>query len=597
MNASESRVTHYAICALALALMTVTAGCGKPSGGGGEEARKPAYDPEQDPLVNVDSLFVPAPDDPSGIASDETLYLHLPGNPNTLVPIFMSTTADFLVADALYTGLFTFDKDMKWMVNDEVVESFEESEDHTTYTIRMKQGLTWQDGQRFTAQDVVYSWQEILDPRVPCPAVKQGTDNIKQCEALDDQTVRFTFDEPKATSRWDLSFPIIPKHIFEKDKENNPDLRAGDYYSALGRNPVGNGAYRLVEWRENDRLVFERWEDYKGTKPHFKRIVCRIVPDSNVSLLSFEKQDIDVIERLTAQQFAEETSGESFKKVGYKVWAPEWSVSYIGWNLDEKNNPFFHDKRVRKAMAHAMNVDLIIDKISYNLSVPSVGMFHPDSWMFNPNVERLAFDLDKAGALLDEAGWAVDASDGWRYKEIDGKRVRFVFTLTIVQGSSTAPRIAAIYQQDLKRIGVQMNTTTLEWAAFVVSNREHNFQAQMSGWGTGTDPQSNDNIFTTEAYENGRNYGKYSNPAVDELFDKAEVAFDYEERRAYFQEIHATLYDDQPYLWISHPPTLAAVNKRIQGIQTSPRGLFNFNPSYSGWWVAAGKARYAVAKP
>ena len=569
-------------------------GCRKP---GKEEASKEVtYDPKTDPLVNPPSLFAPPPQDLSQIASDETLVLHMNGSPNTLNPLFVSSMVEFTVVDCLYEGLFTFYKDMKWALNEEIVDTYEESPDHTTFIVKIKPGFTWEDGVPLTAHDVVYSWQQVLDPQVPCQTQKASTEPIKECIALDDLTVKFVQPEALATGRWNLLFPIIPRHIYEKDKSNNPDLKSGPYYNQQARHPVSSGPYKLIEWKENDRIVVERRENFKGKKPFFKRIIFKIIPDQNVSLLAFEKQSVDVIDRLSAQQFARETNSETFARVGYKAWGTEWSFSYIGWNMDG-SNPFFQDKRVRYAMTHAFNYPLIRQKISYNLTTPCYGIFHPDSWMYNPEVKPLTYDPIKSAALLDEAGWKVDPQAGWRYKEINGQKIKFSFTLTFAQGSTTAAKMAAIFQEDLKRLGVEMKTRELEWATFIEKIQSHEFQAETASWGTGTDPDTNWNLWRTEEYQTGRNYGGYSNPRVDKLFVEGRREFNFEKRRKIYQEIHQLIYDDQPYTFISNAPILAVFNKRLQGVQFSPRGIYGFNPSFYEWWVAKGKAKYPTAQP
>ncbi|MCK5564079.1 MAG: peptide ABC transporter substrate-binding protein [Planctomycetes bacterium] len=576
------RKSLTALFVIMLLVIVSIAGCKKPAPSG--SSKDTSYDPAKDPLVNPPQVFQAPPDDLSLINTDETLYLQLDGNPNTLNPLFVSSLYEFTVVDVLYDGLFSFDKDMKWFVNEDMVESIEESDDHTTYIVKIKQGYTWHDGHPWTAHDVVYSWKQILDPQVPCLAQKPSVEPITECIALDDYTVKFVQAEPLATREWNLLFPVIPKHIFEKEKKEHPDLKTGEYYIKQARFPVGSGPYKIVEWKENDKIVVELWDDYKGKKPYFKRIVFKIIPDTNMSLLSFEKGQIDVIRRLTAQQFAKETNSETFKKVGHKLWGTQWALGYIGYNMDG-TNPFFADKNVRYAMTHAFNITLFLDKVYYNLATKSVGMYHPESWMYNPEVQPLQYDLEKSKAYLDKAEWFVDPEDGWRYKEIDGNKIRFEFTLLMAQGSSTAPKMAAILQQDLKKIGVDMKTRTLEWSAFLEKIRKHEFQAETAMWGTGTDPDTGWNLWRTDQYEKGRNYGGYSNPRIDELFVLGRKEFDVEKRTKIYQEIHKILYEDQPYTWVFNAPILSAINNRIQGIQFSPRGIFGFDPSFYGWWV------------
>ncbi|MBD3266520.1 hypothetical protein GF373_07600 [bacterium] len=565
-----------------LLILVGIVGCGKPEVD--TEPMETVYDPANDPLVNPPSLFEPAPDDASLIDRDGTLYLNLDGSPQNLNPIFASSSYEMRVVSALFEGPFTFNNKMEWQLNPLWVDEYQEAEDHLSATLKLKEGLTWQDGEPITAHDIVFSWDAICDEQVPCPAVKVGTMDVEDCFALDDLTVKYVHKKARPTNKWNIYFPIIPKHLYEQQRAEHPDLKTGDYYSNLNRHIVGCGKYKLKEWVANDRIVVERWEDYPGPKPHFKTIIFRLIPDSNAQLLAFENEDLDCT-RLSGEQFAQQTTdSDSFQKVGFKVRATEWSFGYIGWNMDG-SNPFFTDVRVRRAMTHALNIPLILEKVYYNLTEKCLGIYHRDSWMANPTIEPLKYNLDKARTLLQDAGWVADPQDGWRYKEIDGQRVKFTFTLSIPQGTNTSIKIANYFQQDLRSVGVEMKTRTIEWATFLQQARQHDFEAQIAAWGTGTDPDTGWNLWRTEQYETGRNYIGYSNKRVDELFEMGRNEFDREKRASIYQEIHKLIYKDQPYTFIANRPSLFAVNKRIHGVQTSPRGIFDFDPAFTAWWT------------
>jgi peptide/nickel transport system substrate-binding protein len=294
---------------------------------------------------------------------------------------------------------------------------------------------------------------------------------------------------------------------------------------------------------------------------------------------------------LTSKQFADETvRSDSFKKVGQKALGREWAYSYIAWNM--RGNPFFGDVKVRRAMTMACNLPLIIRNLGYNLPEPCYGIFHPDSWMFNPAVKLLPFDLAGAAKLLDEAGWTVSEQDGWRHK---GDQP-FSFTLLIPQGNPVTVEIAAIFQQDLKSIGVEMKTQMIEWAVFQEKTRKHEFQASIAGWGTGTDPDSSWNIWHSEMIEQegGRNYSCFSNPRVDELFRLGRREFDETKRRDMYREIQKIVYDEQPYTFLWNRPTTWAFNNRLRGVVFSPRGVWNFDPSFAAWWVTKSEQAHGV---
>ncbi|MCI0343126.1 MAG: peptide-binding protein [Planctomycetales bacterium] len=566
---------------------------GGATGGGGGSSEAPrgpliagvGYDPRNDPLVNP--LTLQQVHDRAQATESEWFYANLDGNPSSLNPIFFSSTYDNRAQGMMYDGLFTFDAKMTWKLNTSVVESFEESPDHKVWTVRMRPGLKWHDGHPFTAHDVAFSFQQIMDERVPCPAVRDGTDQLETVEALDDRTVRMVHKEPLPTAKWNALYPIIPKHIFEQGKAEDPTLKTSAYYARVNREPVGNGPYKFVEWKDNDKIVFERWDAYHGTPGHFKRVVFRIIPDDNVSLMTLEKGEVDEVE-LTSPQFADATvKSEEFKKRCIKAMAPQWSLSYFGWNIDG-SNPFFSDPRVRRAMTHACNIPGMIAKIAYNLPQQSAGMFHPDSWMFPKGLKPLPYDLALAGRLLDEAGWHLSDEDGWRYK--DGRR--FSFTVVLSQGNTTALEICAVFQQDLKSLGVEMQTQVMEFATLQEKWRKHEFQAMMAGWGTGTDPDTTWNIWHSESYTKGRNYVGFKDPEVDALYERGRREFDQEKRGAIYQEIHRRIYEKQPYTFLWHRPILWGFNRRIRGVEFSPRGVWGFDPSIFAWWVSKSEQLY-----
>ncbi len=569
-------------------------GCRKPGAderpGGGDErsSGRAVYEPGDDPLVNPAELFEPRPRDLGEIALQEELCVRLDREPGMLNPLFVADRGGFLIVNALFDGLFRVGSDMGLQVNREMVESLEESADHREVLVRLKGGFKWHDGRPFTTADVVYSWREINDPQVPCYYHKVGAGAISACVAVDELTVRFVQPDPTATRLWNLFFPIVPKHVFEKEKARHPDLLGGEYYQGQGRRPIGNGPFRMVQWQSNNRIILERWDGYAGEKPAFKRLVFKVIPDDRMALIFFEKEQVDVIDRLPAGLFALEANSAEFERVGCKAYGDRWKFYYIGWNMDG-SNPFFADRNVRYAMTSALDVPGILRKVYYNLYSAGTGIYHPDSELFNREVAMVGYDPERAGRLLDAAGWEVDAADGWRYKEIDGEKVLFEFSLMVPQEIGAASKVAAIFQQDLAKLGVRMKVRRLEWVAFLEKIRNHEFQAELGFWNPGVDPDKDAKLWCSDQYAAGRNYIGYANEQVDELFERGRAEFDSARRRVIYQQIHEIIYEDQPFTWICNDATLAVFNKRIRGVELSPRGIFNFYPGLRGWWMPAGE--------
>jgi peptide/nickel transport system substrate-binding protein len=557
------------------------------------EASATAYDPSKDPLVNPKEMFEPFPDkDPGKADQNDSLVLNMEGNPTSLNPFFWSSMQDDQAQGPIYDALFGFDKKLQWEVNPDMVESFKEAPDHLSSVAVLRPGLQWQDGQPYTSEDVAFSWHAIMDSAIPIPAIRTGTDQLADVKALNARTVKFVYKEALATNQWNIGFPVIPKHVYDNpaERKKDPTLSASDYFNRYNREGVvGNGAYKLVKWAANDQLVYERWDAYPGRKPHFKRLTYKIIPDMNTTLLRFKNGDLDMIERLKPQQFAKETNDAAFAAHGYKAMAPRWEYGHIGWNMDG-SNPFFADKAVRVALAHALDQQAILEKIEYNLSTPCVGIFHPDSWMYNPAIRPIKFDLDEAARELDQAGWKINPDDGWRYKTIGGAPVKFEFELLIPEGSPTGVQVAALYAANLKKIGVSLKTRVVEWAFFQEQTLKHKFQAEVSATSTGSDPDGEWNEWHSDQYDNGRNYGGYKNPEVDKLLEAGRRAMDFAKRRAIYQKIDKIIYDDQPWAFLTDRLTMTAVAKRLRGIMFAPTGVTGFDPGMSGWWTPKGMA-------
>ena len=201
-----------------------------------------AQPPTFDPRINPPSLSAPAPADRTGVDFDATVYRALRANPRSLSPIFRSSSYEFYLAELLFPTLVVWDADMNWMTHPDLVESYRESDDHTQATIRLRDGLTWHDGTPFTAHDVAFSWEVILDPRVPVPAMRVGTDQIAECRALDSRTVVFVHRSSGPVTRANLAFSIIPRHIYQPRRDDDPTLRDSENFTTLFSPPATHNA-------------------------------------------------------------------------------------------------------------------------------------------------------------------------------------------------------------------------------------------------------------------------------------------------------------------------------------------------------------------
>jgi peptide/nickel transport system substrate-binding protein len=528
------------------------------------------------------------PESDDGVNWDAEINRHAYGDVNSLNPLLISSTVEFDVVGLMSFGLFSFDWTFAPFASSDTVESWQTSKDGMYDKVVMRKDLTWSDGKPITAHDVVYSFKMIMTKAIPVPAMRSGTDKLKWIEAYDDHTLIYFQKEPYATNVWNLNFSVVPKHKYPEDKlANDPTLVNDPYFVELENNPVVGGAYVIKSRTRGQEVVLERREDYYmfdgkqvRDKPYFKTIRFRIRPDLSVALLGLKAGDIDEMQ-LAPEMWRTQTNDDEYYRTNTKASGLEWTEFHFLWNLDD---PLFADKRVRKAMAYAVDYDELINRLRYGLDQQCAGVFHPTArWAPKPAPALFVQDLDKAEELLDEAGWTDSDGDGIRDKMVDGKKIDFRFSMLTVNKQDRVD-ICTLMRECLDQIGIKCDVKPLEFPVVIDSMRNKKFQGAFGGWGTGTDPYSLENIFKTGEE---RNYGSYSNPEVDALFEAGMREHDLDKRAEIYRKIALILYEDQPYTWLFHQNAFYGFNKSLRGYNFSPRGPYTYGPGFSSIWKPA----------
>ncbi|MDA1039696.1 MAG: peptide-binding protein [Planctomycetota bacterium] len=510
---------------------------------------------------------------------------HVMGDLGSTNPIMISTSAEFDILGLTGFGLFSFGRDLDPFAAAETVVSWQTSADGLLDKVVMRDDLVWSDGSPITAHDIAFSYTVIMDPRVPVPAVRSGTDQLRGVHAYDDHTIVFFHQEPLATNVWNINFPVLPKHVYEKTWEQDPTLKDSPEHVALEQSPIVGGPYEIVERTRGQQIVLRRrenWSAVNGKKvreePFFKEVRFRIIEDPNTSLLALKAGDIHEM-ILTPEQWTTQTTDEDFYQRNTKANAPEWVSFHLGWNIE---SPFFADRRVRRAMSYAFDYDEMLDKLCYGLYQPCAGNFPDDSWMApKKKLQPYKQDLDTAEALLDEAGWIDRDNDGIRDKEIDGRLVPFEFSILCSQ-QPLRIAICVLMKDCLDRIGVRMNVKPVESTVLQDLTQKRKFQAYFGGWGSGTDPDTSENIWKTGAM---RNFVNYSNPEVDRLYEEGRRELDRAKRAGKYARIQEILYEDQPYTWLFWRNSFYGFSKRVRGYVFSPRGPFHYSPGFGSLWM------------
>jgi peptide/nickel transport system substrate-binding protein len=544
---------------------------------------------ENDEILN--SLGRLAPPDGQGVDYDANWVRHVAGGLKSINPVLRTSVTEFeyqATCGFNGNGLLCYDRDIQYFAPQQTILSWQSSKDHTMDKIVLRDDIVWSDGKPITAHDIAFSYKVIMTSSVPTLGVRQAVSQIRWVQAYDDQTVVIFHKGAFATndnSLTDLS--VIPKHIYEDSIADDPTMARSDYHTRLEDHPVVGGPYELTKRVRNQEFVVSRREDYYmrdgkqvRPKPYFKEIRVKVIEDLNTALLALKAGQIEQMELRPEQWFTQADDAEFYRR-NTKVHAVEWTEFHFVWNQD---TPYFADKRVREAMSWAYDYKELLTTICRGLYQPGQGPFHPTSWAFPENApEPYHQDLDKAEDLLDEAGWTDSDGDGIRDKVINGRVVPFEFTLLTYQ-TETGLQASVLLKECLDKIGVICHVKPTEFTVLVDSVQNRTFEAAMGGWGAGTDPDTSANMYATGET---RNYGSYSNPRVDELYEKGRFEFDPQKRADIYQEIHNILWADQPYTWLFYRNAFYAFNKKVRGYNFSPTGPFYFEPGIKSIYKAA----------
>ena len=432
---------------------------------------------------------------------------------------------------------------------------------------RLRDDVRWHDGAPFTSRDVRFTYDAIMDDRVASPR-KSDYELVLSLDVPDVRRVRVVYRRPfsPALESWMMS--VLPAHLLA---ETPPD----QWPIKFNRAPIGTGPFKFAEWKTNQFVRIERNDDYFRGRPHLDGIVFRTLPDPLTLRLAFETRQVDF---WTADPWA---VGNFQKDERFTLFtSPSNSYNYVGWNL---RRPLFQDLRVRRALAHAVNVDQMVRYVLYGYGVQSTGIFTPEMWFFNPRVRPYTHDPDEARRLLDEAGWKP-GPDGIRVK--DGQR--FAFTLITNNGNVVRSDIATLVQADLKAVGIEVNVEMYEWAVFLKNFvNKGEFDAVVLGWALG---QGFDQFQIWHSSQTGPerlNMVGYKSAAADRLLVSVREEFDRAEIIRLCGELQQLIYDDQPYLFLFVPQGTSVMWKDAFRVRRpGPDGIWIDEPvtmTKAGW--------------
>ena len=479
-------------------------------------------------------------------------------NPLLYVNTGVETSVEFIVFDALWkldpTGAFlpNLAAEIPTQANGGL------SADGRTWTIRLRPDVKWHDGTPFTSADVIFTLDTLLNPKVVVRS-RNGHEHVATYAAIDDHTVKIVLKDDFAPYMvsWQKT-SVVPKHILA----DLPDINTAPFNTQ----PVGTGPFKFKSRTAGSQIEFEPYAGYHGGAPKLTSLVQKYVPDQQTLYAQFQTGEVDIYD---TQGIPPLLYAKAKALPGSKIMlSASPFVEFIYFNCGK---PQFSDKKVRQALYQAVDKKGWIDAVYYGVPIPTLSYLPPNHWAYNKSLKDPGFDLKKAAALLDDAGWKA-ADGGVRAK--DG--VRLAFTMSTTAGNKSREQAQQLVQQNFKKIGVEMTIKNMPasvvWGDYTVKSE---FDTLMVGWDAllYPDPDYTDRIgskLIPAKGGSGSNYVQYENPEIDELCAKGTSVVDQAERKKIYDRIQEILLEDLPFAPIFAYEVIIGVKDRVQGYQPNP---------------------------
>lgn len=541
---------------------------------------------------------------PIGTFGGELVSSTIGEGPKTFNPFNCKDNISALMSGIMYDGLLSSDP-MTGQPTPKLAKSFSISPDGTIYTIKLRHGIKWSDGKPITADDVVFTWNDIIFAGLGDTSTRDSIviDNkLPTVRKIDNYTVEFITPKPFAPFVRMLSTPIAPKHIFM------PAVKKGNTYfdSFLSTNTkpkdfVVSGAFKLKEYVPAQRVVFERNPNYYeiNTKqqklPYLDKLVYLIVGDLNNEVLKFEAKELDVIS-LQGSKVARYKSLEPHSDFKLYNLGPDTGTMYLSMNLNNRKDnkgkyyvntdkqTWFQDLNFRTAVDYAIDRKNMVLNIANGIGAP---LFTPESLnsiYLNKNLKPYDKNLDKSKELLKKSGFYLDKKG----KLFDKHGHRVEFDLYTNAGNTEREAIGVMVKQDLEDLGMKVNFKPIEFNSLVnklVSTYDWDMVI-MGLTGSPLEPNGGKNVWLSDGrlhMFNQRNpqEGKAKilpwEKELDYLYTQGALATKFEDRKKYYDKYQEIVYKEKPMIYIYSPIRIVALRNKFKNIYPSSLGGITHN--------------------
>jgi ABC-type transport system substrate-binding protein len=444
------------------------------------------------------------------------------------------------------------------------------TEQNPIIVFHLRPDVKFHDGHALDAYDVKFTYEGIMDPKNLSPRLSDY-EPVKGVEVVEPLTVRIVYKRLYSPALGTWAMGILPEHLLNKESLRREAIQSGKdpekfsmRESRFNRHPTGCGPFRMKEWKSDQYILLDRYDQYWEGPPNYRQYFYRIIPDPLTQEMEFYAGTADAyavrphqVERLQQDPTYQSFSGLSF---GY---------TYIGYNM--RREPF-NDPRVRRALGMAIDVDKVIQYLLFGQGERITGPFPKQTDYYNAAVKPLPYNPQGALRLLEEAGWKRNP-EGWLEK--NGKRLQF--TLITNSGNELRKAILTVAQDAWKQIGIDVRTDLLEWAVFIQERvNKLDFDALILGWSMGIEPDLYQLWHSSQTQPYQLNFVGFKNEAADDLIIKIRQEYDHDQQVAYCHRLHEIIAGEQPYTFLYVSKWTAVLDKRIVIKEMDSEGKVTF---------------------
>jgi len=489
----------------------------------------------------------------------------------TLTPLISQDVYASYVQDYVFESLLSRNPDsLEW--EGLIANNWKTSKDGLSITFDMRSDVKFSDGKALTSEDVVFTFNFIMDERIAAPRDRAYLNKIEKVTSKGKYSVTFKFKEPYFNAlSLAGSLKILPKHFY------SPYLKKPQDFNESKGLLLGSGPYRIKDpkgWTPDQGLVeLTRNPRYWAPVPaSFSRIIWKVIENDSARLTTFRNQDIDMYSSrpieykklLEDKQLRERTQH-------FNYMSPVGGYSYIAWNQMRKNKSTrFKDKLVRQAMTYLTDRERLNKEIWLGYAETAISPFSPRSKQHDKSLIPRKYNAAKAKELLLQAGYKDSNGDGVLE---DKNGVDFSFELVYSQDSEDSKRMVLFLKDLYARAGIILKPKPTEWSVMIDLLTSRDFDAITLGWSSGVETDIYQYLHGSQTDKNADNFVHYINPELDKIIDIARATVDEKERMPLWQKAERIIYEDQPYTFLMRRQSLRFIDKRIKNLEVTNLGL------------------------